>query len=130
MDIYDKYTGYLECYTCYGETMKKNSQKRYGKFFALYISNIFTYYPFTLKVHLGVLTSYVYEVKGHVNLFSSVQVQLQLNLICRCNIITSYLVSGWGLVQLCFCVSYYDIGVPCQLLPPCQGDRASLLAVF
>ena len=27
-------------------------------------------------------------------------------------------------------MSYYDIGVPCKLLPPCQGDRASLLAVF
>ena len=26
--------------------------------------------------------------------------------------------------------SYYDIGVPCKLLPPCRGDRASLLAVF
>ena len=29
-----------------------------------------------------------------------------------------------------FYVSYYDIGVPCKLLPPCQRDRASLLAVF
>ena len=29
-----------------------------------------------------------------------------------------------------FYASYYDIGVPYKLLPPCQGDRASLLAVF
>ena len=44
---------------------------------------------------------------------------------------TSYSVSGWGLVNLTF-VSYffsryYDIGVPCKLLPPYQGDRAVFL---
>ena len=29
-----------------------------------------------------------------------------------------------------FYVSYCDIGVLCKLLPPCQGERPSLLAVF
>ena len=29
-----------------------------------------------------------------------------------------------------FYASYYNIGVSCNLLLPCQGDRASLLAVF
>ena len=27
-------------------------------------------------------------------------------------------------------MSYYDIDVPCKLLPTCQGDRASVLSVF
>ena len=47
---------------------------------------------------------------------------------------TSYSVSGWDLVKLSFLsyfyASYYDIGVPCKLLPPCQVDRSSLFAVF
>ena len=29
-----------------------------------------------------------------------------------------------------FYASYNDIGIPCKLLPPCQGDSASLLAVI
>ena len=30
-----------------------------------------------------------------------------------------------------FYASYYDdVGLPCKLLPPCQGDCANLLAVF
>ena len=50
---------------------------------------------------------------------------------------TSCFVSGWGLVKLSFlryflCISYYDIGVPCKLLPPCQGGggHLSLHALF
>ena len=34
--------------------------------------------------------------------FWKVEVQLQQNLICRCNLWTSYLMSGWGLVKLSF----------------------------
>ena len=49
---------------------------------------------------------------------------------------TSYSLSTWALSNYSFnCyfyfhVSYYDIGVPCNLPPPCQGNRASLLAAF
>ena len=48
------------------------------------------------------------------------------------NGVPSYVSEVKGYVELksYFCASYYDIGVPCKLLPPCQWDRASLLAVF
>ena len=46
---------------------------------------------------------------------------------------TSYSLSWWGFVLLSlmsyFYASYYDIGVPCKLLPSYKGDCASLLAV-
>ena len=62
------------------------------------------------------------------------EVQLQPNLSCRCNMWTSYSVSGWDLVKLSFLsyihVRYYDTGVPCKLLLPCLKDRISLLAVL
>ena len=44
------------------------------------------------------------------------------------------LTSGWGLVKLSFLsyfyASYYNIEVPHKILPPCQRDCASFLAVF
>ena len=72
---------------------------------------------------------YVNEVKGHVprsrviwgqvrckmhnwyNFFEKFEVHLQPNLICRCNMWISYLVSGWGIVKLSF-VTYFL----CELL--------------
>ena len=73
---------------------------------------------------------YVNEVEGHVprsnviwgqvrwkmwNLyhffFFKVEVQLQPNLICRCNMRTSYSVSGWSLVWL----SFFELFL-CELL--------------
>ena len=41
MHIYDKYTGYVECYT---GCNKKILNKKYAKFFSLYVT-------ITLKVH-------------------------------------------------------------------------------
>ena len=66
--------------------------------------------------------------------FWKVEVQLQPNLICRFNMWTPYSVSGWGLVKLGFLsyfyASYYDIGVPCKLLPPCQGSCNFTCCIF
>ena len=69
-----------------------------------------------------------------VYFFWKVEVQLQPNLICRCNMWISYSVSEWGLFKLsCFELFLCELlwyWSSLQVMPPCQRDYASLLAVL